>query len=331
MKILREKIINEDHHRNPGDDSKMAKIQLKSLQDNVAELLDIIQDNTQLDAWVQSLISKAQDDISAVRDYMVYGEDEEGGAPEIITDLPPMDVAPEAPVPLNVPDVKIDSEDELEMDDLMGPGPEVAGEEGDLPGAMEPAEAIPLDLEDEEEMEEMVEYGDEHPAGEWQRQEADRRWQRDEEGMYDPDDELENPEDYMDEDYMMESLETFGEKVNEGMDSYNDKDKKYTIELDTAVGVVEHSDRDWVIDRYGDDDEEYFLKMLNKNGIEYEIIDPRGPGGGWPIIEYTGTKEQLFHLFELMTPSGYSYEEIAEMLADWDGDENDPAFQEVMF
>lgn len=302
MKILREKIINEDHHRRPDDDSKMAKIQLKSIQDNVTELLDKIQDDTQLDAWVQTLIATSQDDISAVRDYMVYGEDEEGGAPEVITDNPPMDVAPESPVPLDAPDVEIDSEDELEMDDLMGPGPEVAGEEGevdsysldfggdeemdDFPGAMKPASNIPLDKEEDDEE--------------------------------------------MEEDYMMESLETFGEKVNEGMDSYNDKDKKYTVELDTTVDVAEHSDRDWVIDRYGGNDEEYFLKMLNKNGIEYEVIDPRGPGGGWPIIEYTGTKEQLFHLFELMTPSGYSYEEIAEMLADWNGDENDPVFQEVM-
>jgi len=398
MKILKESIIKEDHHRNPGDDAKMAKIQLKSIQDNVAELLDKIQDDTQLDAWVQSLISKSQDDISAVRDYMVYGEDEEVGGPEIITDLPPMDVAPEAPVPVETPEVEVDVEDELEMDDLVGPGPEVAGEEGDIEGAMEPAESIPLDLDDEEEMEEMVEYGDEHPAGEWQRQEADRRWQRDEEGMYDPDDELENPEDYMEEDYMMESLDNFmvekefsekkreklassgaamkdgsypieskqdlknaikaygraknkaatkrhimkraralgatGDlpedwKVNEGMDSYN-QGKRLSVELDTAVDVEEHADRDWVIDRYGDNEEEHLLKLLNKNGIEYEVIDPSGPGGGWPVIEYYGTLEQLLPFLAVMSPSGYSEAEIADKLKNWDGDQDDPVFQEVM-
>lgn len=221
MKILRESLLNEDDWQQPNDESQMVKIQLKSIQEDVEELLQKIKAGDQFDAWVQAKIAVAEHSLSAVRDYVVLGSDEDEVGPEIITDLPPMDVAPEQPVPAKTP---VDAEDELDMEDLMGPGPEVAGPEGDVmslddegddfDGAMEPAEEIPLDMEDEEEMEEMVEYGDEHPAQRWREQEADRRWQRDHHKMYDLDDELENPEDYMEEDYMMESLESFSKKLD---------------------------------------------------------------------------------------------------------------------
>ena len=107
--------------------------------------------------------------------------------------------------------------------------------------------------------------------------------------------------------------------------------KRITITLDTCVDVCEHSDRDLVIDRYGDNEEEYFLNMLRKNRIEYEVVEEKGPGGGWPIIEYTGTKEQLIPLMAVMSPYGYDEEEITERLALWDGDENDEDYENVMF
>ena len=107
--------------------------------------------------------------------------------------------------------------------------------------------------------------------------------------------------------------------------------KKFTVEMDTCVGVCEHSDRDWVIDRYGDNEEEEFLKVLRKSGAEYEVIDPEGPGGGWPLIEYTGTLEQLAPVLELLNPYGYTAEEIMERLEFWDGDIDAEEYIETMF
>lgn len=101
------------------------------------------------------------------------------------------------------------------------------------------------------------------------------------------------------------------------------KNGLYSIESDTCVNVIEHSDRDQVIDRYGDNEESHFLSEIKKSGVEYEVIDPAGPGGDWPVIEYTGTKEQLCHILEFLNPCGYTKEELTEMLEDWDGDEDE--------
>ena len=65
----------------------MAKSQLSSIHTNAVKLLDMIESNDQLDAWVQSKLTKAQDYLQSVYDYMksqnaekedniIYGEDE---------------------------------------------------------------------------------------------------------------------------------------------------------------------------------------------------------------------------------------------------------------
>jgi len=109
--------------------------------------------------------------------------------------------------------------------------------------------------------------------------------------------------------------------------------KKCTFEFVTCVGVCEHSDRDWVIDRYGDNEEEFFLNFLRKNDIEYEVVEPASPSGDWPVIEYTVRDEEaMYALFEQFCASGYSAEEIEEKLEDWEfGDQSDPLFEEVMY
>lgn len=187
MKILRENLLTEHDWKQPNDDSRIARIQLLSIQEKVQELLDNIQDGDQLDAWIQKKITLAEDGLSSIRDYIVYdkaaapGPDADGeisdelpNKPEIVTDTPPMDIDPESPVPFEPP---IDSEDELSMDDVTGPGPEISGnifskddlaqfgddedfsledegdfiddEEIDQNGSMEPASNIPLDTEED--------------------------------------------------------------------------------------------------------------------------------------------------------------------------------------
>jgi cellobiose-specific phosphotransferase system component IIA len=81
------KNIKEDNWKQHDDESDMAKSQLSSIHTNAVKLLDMIESNDQLDAWVQSKLTKAQDYLQSVYDYMksqnaekedniIYGEDE---------------------------------------------------------------------------------------------------------------------------------------------------------------------------------------------------------------------------------------------------------------
>lgn len=62
--------LEEDDHQDPNDESDMAKTQLYATAKYAIELLKMIQDGTQLDAWVQSKITKAADYIDSVKHYM---------------------------------------------------------------------------------------------------------------------------------------------------------------------------------------------------------------------------------------------------------------------
>lgn len=64
------KPLEEDDHQDPNDESDMAKTQLYATAKYAIELLKMIQDGTQLDAWVQSKITKAADYIDSVKHYM---------------------------------------------------------------------------------------------------------------------------------------------------------------------------------------------------------------------------------------------------------------------
>ena len=106
--------------------------------------------------------------------------------------------------------------------------------------------------------------------------------------------------------------------------------EKLVVELDTCVDVSWEMDEGYSINPYGTQEEGYFLELLAKNGIQYEVVDPKGPAG-WPAIKYTGTKEQLITIFAVMNAMGYDEDEISEMLADWDGDTDSELFENVMF
>jgi hypothetical protein len=68
--------LNEDHHKECSDEVAMAKIQLKSLINDAGEILQSLDKCEQLDAWVQSKLSIAEDYITTVRKYMQYEEEE---------------------------------------------------------------------------------------------------------------------------------------------------------------------------------------------------------------------------------------------------------------
>ena len=62
--------LEEDDWKDPTDESSMAKSQLYHIASYAIELMKMIQDGEQLDAWVQSKITKAADYIDSVKHYM---------------------------------------------------------------------------------------------------------------------------------------------------------------------------------------------------------------------------------------------------------------------
>jgi hypothetical protein len=60
------------------DESSMAKSQLRSIQSNASKLMSMIGDNEQLDAWVQSKLTKAEDYLNSVEGY-ITGEKAQAG------------------------------------------------------------------------------------------------------------------------------------------------------------------------------------------------------------------------------------------------------------
>ena len=74
------KYINEDDYLQSDDEASMAKSQLKSIQSNASKLMNIIGDDEQLDAWIQSKLTKAEDYLDAAAGYLESeeGEQEQG-------------------------------------------------------------------------------------------------------------------------------------------------------------------------------------------------------------------------------------------------------------
>ena len=89
--------MEEDHHENPNDDSDMAKIQLLQVAEYASELLHMIEDGQELDAWIQAKITKISDYIGTVKHYLEgeeyldheYGKDHPAaGDEEFHSDIP---------------------------------------------------------------------------------------------------------------------------------------------------------------------------------------------------------------------------------------------------
>lgn len=64
---------NEQNNKDPGEydqEGDMAKTQLRTIIDAAAELHDMLDDNENMPEWVQNKITKANDYIDSVRDYL---------------------------------------------------------------------------------------------------------------------------------------------------------------------------------------------------------------------------------------------------------------------
>lgn len=58
-------------------EGEMARSELKTLADRANELASMIKDDDQLEAWVQSKITKAEDYINSVYDYLMTQKGEQ--------------------------------------------------------------------------------------------------------------------------------------------------------------------------------------------------------------------------------------------------------------
>ncbi len=77
--IIKEEMELQDQYMDREDpEGGMAKSQLKNLADYASEMAAMLDENTQLESWVQSKITLAQDYISKVKHYL---EDELGMVP----------------------------------------------------------------------------------------------------------------------------------------------------------------------------------------------------------------------------------------------------------
>lgn len=75
------------------DEGRMAKRQLADIAEYAQELSQMLQDETQLESWVQAKLTKAADYIKTVKHYVEYGMEE--GAydqvqPQMSPEMPPM-------------------------------------------------------------------------------------------------------------------------------------------------------------------------------------------------------------------------------------------------
>ena len=69
--------LEEDDWKQPDDESDMAHSQLRAVKDLADKLCNMIDDGEQLDAWVQSKLTKAEDYLNSVYRYLAGEEEEE--------------------------------------------------------------------------------------------------------------------------------------------------------------------------------------------------------------------------------------------------------------
>jgi len=149
----------EDAWKQCNEEVKMAKMQLKNIQANIRELLDNIETCDELDVWVQSYLTKADDYLDSVKKYVVFGKDEDTTIIE--PTLVSGDTTPLATEPIMPPIDKYDPDvEKTSAMDLTPDTPEEAEEE---PVKAEFPEEIEGEDEFPEEDEEEIEGEDEFP------------------------------------------------------------------------------------------------------------------------------------------------------------------------
>ncbi len=85
---------NEPYFDYPDEEGDMAKRQLQRINEYSEELMNMLDDNEQLEAWVQSKITKASDYIATVKHYLEYEMEKNNPNMDLQADNP-YDMSPE--------------------------------------------------------------------------------------------------------------------------------------------------------------------------------------------------------------------------------------------
>ena len=93
-------------------EGRMAKRQLSDIAEYAAELEQMLSDETQLEAWVQSKLTKAADYIKTVKHYVEYGMEE--GAYDSVSANMDSEMAGMGQMPAEMPEM-------APMDDIIPP------------------------------------------------------------------------------------------------------------------------------------------------------------------------------------------------------------------
>jgi len=64
---------------------------------------------------------------------------------------------------------------------------------------------------------------------------------------------------------------------------------RYAVELDWVNDVPDYDDPDFVNDPDG-------AIFAARHGVASTVVDPCGPGGGWPIVRFEGTRDAIYSL-----------------------------------
>jgi hypothetical protein len=82
--------------------------------------------------------------------------------------------------------------------------------------------------------------------------------------------------------------------------------KLFSVTMDTVCDV-----NNGKIDFNEEYETTYFLDFLSQHNIKYKVLQANGPGGGWPLIEYTGKARDIIQLLIGPFDSGLEgYEEV---------------------
>jgi hypothetical protein len=64
--------VEENLNQNLDYEGEMAKSELRNVIQNAQEVFDMLDDNTQLEAWVQSKLTKANEYLDSITQYLKY-------------------------------------------------------------------------------------------------------------------------------------------------------------------------------------------------------------------------------------------------------------------
>lgn len=93
------------------------------------------------------------------------------------------------------------------------------------------------------------------------------------------------------------------------------ENREYSVEMDTTV------DLDKKGNMVRNEESDYFVEFVKDHNLSYKVVTLRGPGGGFPILEYTGKFRDIVDLLLGPFDTGLEGEEAIEeleMYLDWE-------------